>query len=74
MAKIIFRPVCNACGGVLYCDVNVTENLLEVPANNKEPCMSKSIEIEPTYCPHCGETFDTILLPTRLPYRIDIMD
>lgn len=74
MAKIIFRPVCDACGEVLYCDVNFTESLLEVPVNNKEPCMTKLIEIEPAYCPHCGKTFEKILLPTRLPYHTNIMD
>lgn len=74
MAEIIFRPVCSICGRVLYCDVSITESLLEAVANIKEPWLPKSIPIEPTYCPHCGKTFERIIMPTRLPYHTDIMD
>lgn len=74
MAEIIFRPVCSACGKVLYCDVNIIESLLEPPVNNKELWVTKSVEIEPRCCPHCGETFERVVMPTRLPYHTDIMD
>lgn len=74
MTKIIFRPVCNACGGVLYCDVGIIESPLEIPVSNKELWVAKSTEIEPRCCPHCGETFERIVMPTRLPYYTDIMD
>ncbi len=56
MAEIVFRPVCSACGEVLYCDVGITESLLEAIENSKEPWLPKAISIDPICCPHCGES------------------
>ena len=74
MAEIIFRPVCSVCSRVLYCDTSITESLLEASVNSKEPWLLKSMSIEPICCPDCGETFEKIIMPTRLPYHTDIMD
>ena len=74
MAEIVFRPVCSACGEVLYCDVSITDSWLELTANYKEPWKTKSVSIEPICCPYCGKTFEKIVMPTRLPYHTNIID
>lgn len=58
LASIVFQPTCSACGMVLYgSDIHVSGELLQ--------------RVEPSDCPYCGAHFDTVQMPTGLPYEAE---
>ena len=76
MADICFLPVCSECGEVLW-DVDVAAAPMIVkevgdtgykylgfpdPEYERDP-------VSPNMCKKCGAHFETIRMPTRLPFR-----
>lgn len=69
MAEINFLPVCSNCHKVLY-DREIT---VEKYVNNEvEPFPMKIpySQISPYKCRFCGEHFETVTMPTQLPFYV----
>ena len=76
MAEILFLPVCSECGEVLW-DVDVAAAPMiveEIGYTGYKHLAFPSPEYErdpvcPNMCKKCGAHFETIRMPTRLPFR-----
>lgn len=61
MANIVFLPVCSVCNAIIYDEVNY---------HRREPSMLGLFDnavISPCKCPVCNNSFDKIVMPTKLP-------
>ncbi len=59
MANIDFQPVCSRCLNVLW---------------NVEVAVDAHVSIIPSVCPHCGEPFEQVTMPTGLPYKAPALE
>ena len=57
MAKILFRPICSKCGKQIHKTIDCVE----------------WFSIEPKFCPECNEVFESIEMPTALPFDNNIV-
>lgn len=55
-AAILFRPICSKCKHILY----DTIDYIEYPYG---------YDIIPNKCPFCNEPFESIEIPTTLPFK-----
>ena len=60
MAEINFLPVCSNCKQIIHETIDYEEHADTYP----------SYTITPGVCPHCGERFDSITMPRRLPFKV----
>lgn len=70
MADIVFLPVCSNCGNILLNDIidyREEENLTEF---RREPVIIHQKTIMPSQCRYCNAGFETINMPTTLPFGI----
>lgn len=69
IANINFLPVCSNCGRVLYDqDVAVETDIID---NEVKPLPMKIplSRLTPGRCVYCGAIFETVTMPTKLPFR-----
>lgn len=66
MAEINFVPCCSNCGVKIYDEVGV-EYVDELPPNDY--LYRRNERVYPHKCPFCGEFFDCITIPSKLPYQ-----
>ena len=52
MAQILFRPICSKCGKQIRRTIDYIAGF----------------QIEPMFCPECNEIFESIEMPTALPF------
>lgn len=63
MAKILFRPVCSACGRILLGEeINISYQSLIDDVYS---------QIEPEICPFCDVSFEQIQMPDQLPFQCE---
>lgn len=65
MAEINFLPVCSNCNKVIHGEIDYEE----IDTMDIRLFIHKHWEITPRICPYCGEFFETITMPTKLPFR-----
>lgn len=63
MAEIMFLPVCTKCNKIVYACIDVEGNF-----ERYRQYMFPSYKVCPNICPNCGEHFEAIKIPTRLPF------
>jgi hypothetical protein len=68
MAEILFLPTCSKCGKVIKNEVDCQPIFLEARRSYIFP-ITPYYEITPNKCPYCGEFFDQIVIPAKLPFR-----
>ena len=66
MAEIKFLPVCSKCNKIIWEQINY-EAQLDKFANSRVYAFC-SYAITPYECPYCGEVFESITMPTKLPF------
>lgn len=64
MAEINFLPVCSNCNKVISGNIDCEE----YERMDLSLAISMFYEITPRACPNCGEYFDRITMPQRLPF------
>ena len=73
MAEINFLPVCSNCNKVLRgetIDCEWHEDILNNPKTKPViKVAGNCYEITPYRCPFCDEYFETITIPTQLPFE-----
>ena len=70
MAEINFLPVCSNCGRVLYgqeiaIETDIIDNEVEAL-----PLKIPYSRITPWRCCYCGEVFEMVTMPTKLPFSV----
>lgn len=73
MAEILFRPTCSKCNKVICGPVDCKRVENEVMGKTTRSIYSH-YQVTPILCPWCGEPFETIVIPTNLPYKPDIFE
>jgi len=70
MADIVFAPICSNCGLPIYMDIEI-ENLDYIKSLEATPGsrILHHMQINPSICPNCSTYFDSVIMPTRLPYE-----
>ena len=66
IASIVFRPICSKCKHLIYEEIDYIEYPIQI--NNYKKCLSNDYEIIPNKCPHCNTPFESIEIPTKLPF------
>lgn len=70
MAEINFLPVCSNCHRILYDrEIGVETDII----NNEVKPLPMKIpysRITPYKCRYCGEYFETVTMPTKLPFYV----
>ena len=61
---IKFVPVCSKCGGRIYDTVACDE----ISQHLTPGIFCKKYQITPSICPHCKTQFQSIVIPTQLPF------
>ena len=70
MADIVFAPICSNCGLPIYMDIKVEDlDYMDLEASIYENKILHHRQISPYMCPNCGEYFEVVKMPTRLPYE-----
>lgn len=70
MARIEFLPICSNCGTVLWDKtIDILEDRLVVNREEEVLWPVKNWNIEPLECPKCRHMFDSIVMPTNLPFE-----
>lgn len=70
MADIVFVPICSNCGLPIYMDIEVEDlDYINSVGLTHESKILHHIQISPSVCPNCGEHFELVKMPTRLPYE-----
>ena len=67
MADIDFLPVCSKCGSVQWGEIIDVEAQLNETSERYKYC--NSYRIYPSYCKKCGERFEQVRIPTKLPFN-----
>lgn len=65
MTRIIFAPVCGKCQKVIKDVISVEE--VDVTREPGKLIKISNYQINPPVCPHCGEAFEAVIMPTKLP-------
>ena len=70
MADILFRPICSNC----LCIIDETVDYREIDFLSREDWMhgARTYEITPYRCKNCGCVFDSIEIPTKLPFHLSV--
>ena len=63
MAEIMFLPICTRCNKIVYACIDV-----EADVEHCQQYMFPRYKVCPNICPNCGEHFETIKIPTKLPF------
>ena len=66
-ASILFRPVCSKCRGLLYRTIDFIEYPAQIE-NYKGAILPTDFDIIPNKCPYCNASFESIEMPTKLPF------
>ena len=67
MASIIFMPVCTKCLKIIWQEI---DGLQSVDVIRDSPrILGATYYISPYNCPHCGALFNSIIMPTKLPFN-----
>ena len=70
MARIDFLPVCGNCGTVLYGKtIDILKKGSTLPKEKEILWHDLGWEIKPLECPNCRHVFDSIAMPTKLPFN-----
>ena len=73
MCEINFLPVCSRCNNVLRGETIDYESHVDILNTPESEPITKILhncyEITPHKCPFCGEHFETITIPTKLPFE-----
>ena len=69
--EINFLPVCKNCHNILF-DIPIGIN--EYVDDYDDNGIVAAKHILPDQCPYCGELFEKITLPTKLPFYADKKD
>ena len=65
MTRIIFAPTCGKCQKVIRDVISVEE--VDVTRDPGSLVKVSNFFIHPSVCPHCGEAFEAVMMPTQLP-------
>lgn len=68
MAEINFVPVCSNCKKIITTTIDYTIDD-ENEYTTKNNYLIKQYQIKPYRCPYCGEHFEIITMPTKLPFE-----
>ena len=63
MAEIMFLPVCTKCNKIVYACIDV-----EADVEHYQQYVLPRYNVCPNICPNCGEHFEAIKIPTKLPF------
>ena len=74
MADIQFRPVCSNCNSIINDTVNLETYNLETYVTGQDCMQRRSCFVRPSFCSKCGELFERIIMPTRLPFEPEMLD
>ena len=66
MAEIQFRPIYSHCHKIIYEEVDFVICDSDIGDICRYP---HKYNIIPDKCPNCGEGFDSIIMPTKLPFN-----
>lgn len=69
MVSIAFLPVCSRCKSIIYDEVNCSQDEI-ILMSSGAPLLPY---ISPFKCPNCGEVFDRIVMPTKLPISTEMI-
>ena len=64
-ATIEFKPVCSKCGKEIKARISIEKSINQVEGN---PFRFAEWFINPSHCPNCHAMFDSIRMPSKLPY------
>lgn len=62
IASIMFMPVCTKCLKIIWQEVDAPQSVGVIGGSPK-------CDISPDKCPHCGTWFNSIKIPTKLPFN-----
>lgn len=63
MSSILFRPTCEKCGTVIWDHIDC-----KTFSETVDRFSTRHYCIEPYQCRECGAIFDSVVMPTRLPF------
>lgn len=66
MASIKFIPVCSSCGKIIVDKIDVAKE--EIHFNSDKHYAAYNQYVHPSMCCNCGAHFDSIEIPTTLPF------
>lgn len=69
MVDIMFAPICSNCGLPIYMGIEVEDLDYMKDLLTHETRILHRIQISPSTCPNCGTHFETVIMPTQLPYE-----
>lgn len=69
MADIQFRPVCSNCNSIINDTVNLETQLYMAGYRQRRRCI-----VRPGFCLKCGEPFEKIIMPTKLPFEPEMLE
>ena len=70
IASIRFLPVCENCGTVLYGHTVELKERTDLTSHRYDfLACSNFYQVNPPVCPKCGCYFDSITMPTKLPFE-----
>lgn len=71
-AKIVFMPTCSYCGYKLENQtIDFAEEQLEDSYPITNAIFPRSYEFTPKTCPSCRAIFNSIIIPTELPFETE---
>lgn len=71
MADIVFAPLCSLCGSLLLDEIGEIE---EFEPSFLSGIYFQNMELRPTICPTCSAVFSSVIMPKRLPVRVNVLD
>lgn len=67
IASIMFMPVCMKCLNIIWQEVDAPQSVGVIGGSPR--LMGAKYDISPDKCPHCGALFNSIKIPTKLPFN-----
>ena len=67
IVSIVFLPVCAKCFKIIWQEVDAPQS--DGVIDGSPRLMGAKYDISPDTCPHCGAWFDSIKIPTKLPFN-----
>ena len=68
MADILFRPICSNC----HCVIDETVDYIQYEDLDHWDKECPMYHIIPYRCNNCGSVFDSIEIPTKLPFHLSV--
>ena len=65
MATIKFIPLCSSCGNPIIDIINISQEEIKT---NTDKIKAFNESVHPSICSNCGAHFDSITIPTKLPF------